>query len=48
MSSIVFLISMGLVIYFLVKGDKQDRIDRDEELERIKQKQIKSMDGFHK
>jgi len=30
MSSVVFLISMGFVIYFLIKGDKQDKIDRDE------------------
>lgn len=30
MSSVVFLISMGFVIYFLLKGDKQDQIDRKE------------------
>jgi len=30
MSSIVFLISMGLVIYFLIQGDRQDKIDREE------------------
>ena len=46
MSSLIFLISMGFVIYFLVKGDKQDQIDRDEELERIKQIKLKNMDRF--
>jgi hypothetical protein len=30
MSSVVFLISMGFVIYFLIKGNKQDEIDRKE------------------
>jgi hypothetical protein len=30
MSSLVFLISMGLVIYFLLQGDKQDRLDRQQ------------------
>ncbi len=34
MSSIVFLISMGLVIYFLIQGDKQDKLDREEEIKR--------------
>jgi hypothetical protein len=34
MSSLAFLISMGFVIYFLVKGDKQDQIDRKEFLEK--------------
>lgn len=29
MSSLVFLISMGFVIYYLQKGDAQDRIDRE-------------------
>jgi hypothetical protein len=33
MSSLAFLISMGFVLYFLVKGDKQDQIDRKESLE---------------
>jgi len=32
MSSVVFLISMGLVIYFLILGNKQDRLDREEAL----------------
>ena len=35
MSSAVLLISMGFVIYFLIKGDKQDRLDRDEALKKI-------------
>jgi hypothetical protein len=34
MSSFAFLISMGFVIYFLVKGDKQDQFDRKEFLEK--------------
>jgi len=37
MSSVVFLISMGIVIYFLIQGDKQDRIDRETKLEELKQ-----------
>lgn len=32
MSSVVFLISMGFVIYFLIQGDKQDKLDRECEL----------------
>jgi len=36
MSSIVFLISMGFVIYFLIQGDRQDRIDREKKLEELK------------
>jgi hypothetical protein len=36
MSSVVFLISMGLVVYFLIQGDKQDKIDRSEYLEKEK------------
>lgn len=36
MSSIVLLISMGFVVYFLIQGDKQDRIDREEKLEDLK------------
>ncbi|WP_262984197.1 hypothetical protein [Colwellia hornerae] len=31
MSSVVFLISMGFVIYFLIKGHKQDLVDRKRE-----------------
>jgi len=41
MSSVVFLISMGFVIYFLIQGDRQDRIDREAklaELEKDKKK----------
>ncbi len=30
MSSIFFLLSMILVIYFLIQGDKLDRKERDE------------------
>jgi hypothetical protein len=44
MSSIVFLISMGFVIYFLVKGDKKDRNDRDEELEQVKKNKLENKD----
>jgi hypothetical protein len=38
MSSIVFLISMGLVIYFLIQGDKQDKIDREETIKEASKK----------
>ena len=34
MSSLVFLISMGFVVYFLINGDKQDQIDRKEFMEK--------------
>jgi hypothetical protein len=37
MSSVVFLISIGIVIYFLIQGDKQDRIDRETKLAELKQ-----------
>jgi len=40
MSSIVFLISMGFVIHFLIKGHKQDLIDR-EQAEKMKQKCVR-------
>jgi hypothetical protein len=36
MSSVVFLISMGFVVYFLIQGDKKDRIDREAKLVDLK------------
>lgn len=36
MSSVVFLISMGFVIYFFIQGDNQDQIDRAEYLDKEK------------
>jgi hypothetical protein len=30
MSSIVFLLSMGLAIYFVIKGHRRDMSDRDD------------------
>ncbi len=33
MSSLIFLFSMALVIYLLLQGDKQDKIDRQQSLE---------------
>jgi hypothetical protein len=35
MSSIIFLLSMGLVTFFLIKGHKQDILDREEYLKQI-------------